>query len=615
MAGHCDQCVTSNCLCASDNHGIPDPTKIPASGIKDWGYFVYPKEEPREYEKVLEEYEELEKILEDNNWSGDELYTLIRLVKLIVHTRHRVSVFDIASLIRPWCLKNDIKPTMIDDAIETAFSDVEFFDDVKNISRCLGQSKRKVLFGATQLIEAAEWIKGRYHMKRIELTGDLLFFNDKFYQRDADALIRRVGRERVSKPKTKDMTEVVKYIEDTCDIITWQHIESSIHLKCLLNGIYDIKTGIFYSEFNPDYIILNQIPHHYDESKSFSKIDEKVTSIIPDKNSRQSFYDFISSCFHPYTGIDYQFGSVGGTGTGKSQLGKLAEMAVGEENVGDATIHLIAKDQTTQKNMAFKMLNIDYDLNSESIKQLDVIKKWITQDKFTARGIYEQSSSFKPMSRLMFMANDLYEISNPDDAEAIYDRTYIIRVDRKFRHQQEEIKRVMEKTATKDELDGFVTFLLKNATWMYDNESYHHTISSIDVENIWNTFGNRIKMFVDKWFEKGEAYRTESSEPFNKWMSYCIKKGFKAKDKKQFSSIFNEIVGNTPSVTRIDGVECRAYTGFRIKTDEEIADEETIPLIQGENNSKSYKSYVATIPLEILKIYFTKNLIKEEKNA
>ena len=149
------------------------------------------------------------------------------------------------------------------------------------------------------------------------------------------------------------------------------------------------------------------------------------------------------------------------------------------------------------------MLNIDNDLSHESIKHIDVLKKWITQDGFTGRRIYEYSSTFRPMSRLMFMANDLYEIPNSDDADAIYDRTYIIRVDKKFRHQSDEVKRIMEKTVTVSQLEGFATYLLKNATWMHQNEKYHFSMSVNEVEDVWNTFGNRIKMFIEKWIERG----------------------------------------------------------------------------------------------------------------
>lgn len=576
-AGNHEKCSNEKCLCRSDRHGVREPTL--KDGVKVDERYASPQNEPQNYENARHDAERFEDLVDNGPVNISGLTALVELTKLLIYSKHLVSKFDLVKELKDWCIKYRIEVAEVDVALEIVFGDMDVFENIKIITNSLGRIKKQILFDKTQLIEVGEWLKGRYFIKRIEVTGDLLFWNDQYYETNAEALIRRNARNVIAKSKNTDMNEVVKYIEDTCKVITWKDIEHSIHLKCLLNGIYDIKTGIFSSKFNPEYIILNQIPHNYNEIATFEKIDQKIKSLIPDDNSRQSYYDFLSTCLHPYTGVDYQFGSVGRTGTGKSQLGFLAEFVLGEKNVKDATIHLLAKDQTTQKNVAFKMLNIDYDLNDESIKQIDVIKKWITQDKFTARGIYEQSSDFRPMSRLMFMANDLYEIANTDDAEAIYDRTYIIRIDKKFRHQEGEIKNVMKKTASEDQLEGFVTYLLKNASWIYVNESYHHKLPVRDVESIWNTFGNRIKMFTQKWIEKGPSYRIEQSEPFNKWMSYCIQHDFKPRTKKHFSAIFDEIVGNTPTKTRIDNNECYAYSGFRIKTDEEIADEETLKMV------------------------------------
>lgn len=573
MGDNHNQCSNPDtCLCADNKHG-----ESLANGVRVDNRMSSPKNEPMNFEKSRHNAITLQTMRDEGIGNNSPQYALIEFTKLLIVSDHMVSKFDLLKEMKDFCKKYRIDDSEIDPTLKFVFDDQDVFQNVKTISNNLGRVKKQVLFDKTQVIETAEWLKGRYHLKRIEVTGDLLFFNGEFYDTNAEAWIRRTARTVIARAKTSEINEIVKYIEDTCRVVTWKDIEKSIHLKCMLNGIYDIKTGVFSTKFNPEYIILNQIPHNYNEQSSWDEILSQVKTLIPDDKHRQSYFDFISSCFHPYTGVDYQFGMVGGTGTGKSQLGILATLVVGEKNTKDATIHLLAKDQTTQKNVAFKMLNIDYDLNDESIDEIGTIKKWVTQDTFTARGIYEQSSDFRPMSRLMFMANDLYEIPNEDDAEAIYDRTYLIRVDKKFRHQENEIKNVMKKTATTDELEGFVTYLLNNATWIYENESYHHTIAVDEVESIWNSYGNFIRTFTEKWIVYG-AFRTEASEPFNKWMAYCIKIGHKPKTKREFSAIFNEIVGSTPSPTRNEkGESERMYAGFRFKTDDELAKEETTP--------------------------------------
>lgn len=568
-----DKCEnTLTCLCAEDKHGVSLK-----NGVKADNRMSSPTNEPLEYEKSRHNALTLATMRDEGIGNNTPEYALIEFTKLLIVSDHIISKFDLIKEMKEFCRMYRLDDGNIDPTLKMVFSDMDVFNNVKRIANGLGRVKKEISFDKTQTQESAEWLKGRYDLKRIEVTGNLLFFNGQYYDTDAEAWIRRTARSVIVNGKTAEVTEILKYIEDSCQVVTWKDIEKSIHLKCLLNGIYNIKTGVFSTKFNPDYIILNQIPHNYNEDATWDDILTKVKTLLTDDKHRQSYFDFLSSCLHPYTGLDYQFGMVGGTGTGKSQLGFLATFVIGEENTKDATIHLLADDQTTQKNVAFKMLNIDYDLSSESVERTDVIKKWITQDRFTARGIYEQSSDFRPMARLMFMANDLYEIPNEDDAEAIYDRSYLVRVDKKFRHQDSEIKNIMQKTATVPELEGLITYLLKNATWMYENEKYHHTIAVKDVEAIWNSFGNYIKQFTEKMLVYG-VFREEASIPYNNWMAYCVKIGHKPKSKKEFSEIFNEIVGSTPSPTRNkDGDAIRSYTGFRFKTDEEIAKEETTP--------------------------------------
>ena len=118
--------------------------------------------------------------------------------------------------------------------------------------------------------------------------------------------------------------------------------------------------------------------------------------------------------------------------------------------------------------------------------------------------------------------------------------------------------------------------MLKNATWIAEHEKYHYPISPRTVSEIWNIFGNRIGEFKKKWIVVEPSYRLDSNEPFNKWSEYCNEFGYKAKSKKLFKEIFDELVGNIPTKTRKklpdsdEKVEIYAYTGFRIKSQEEF---------------------------------------------
>ncbi len=574
--GDCKKCLfPDSCKCAFYEH--KENLNV---GVRVNIKMDTPKKEPRFFEQCMKDKERLDAMFDDGLGENSAEFQIPEMVKLMISVGHIVSKIQIKEVLNKWCKRFGVDAD-VDTLITWAFEDSTTFLILKQICFFLGTQKKKVMFDKDQLIEASYFIMGRYHIKRVELNGNMLFFNDKYYEKNAEPLIRRKAREILLKSKNGDVNEIVKMVEDSCKIITWKDIEDSIHLKCLTNGVYNIKEGVFTESFSPDNIILNLIPHEYNINNTWDNINEKVTEIISNEVDRESYYDSLSTALHPYTGIDFQFGGIGQPGTGKSQICELSTMVLGDDNVSASPIHLVASDLTTQKDIAFNFLNIDMDMSNESVKNIDVLKRWITQDKFTARGIYEHSTTFRPMARICFMANDLYEISNPDDADAIYERTHIIKINKKFRGQEEQIKNLFKKVGVPSELSGFITYLLRNATDIFTNQRIRHPINTSTVRDTWNTHGNRIKEFVETWTTQGD-FRVEPVEIWNRWLSFTNLNDYKAKDKKKFKEIFDEIVGNSPTKTSkvSDGQrsEFYAYSGFRLLRDEEINEKSQVLL-------------------------------------
>lgn len=589
-----------NCLCAEDNHGIKKPSL--ADGVRVSETAVPPKPEDMEYEQAQKDRERLDNLLDNEVTDASEDNKAIEITKLLITSGHIVSKIEIKRILQEWCRKYGIKID-IPEIIAIVFDDAKTFTALKDVCFNIGLRKKEVLFEKDQFIEVSYYLMGRYHIKRIELNGNMIFFNDKYYSIDAEALIRRKSRDIMLKSKNGDINEIIKTIQDTCQIVTWQDIADSVHIKCLLNGTYDIQRGVFRDYFDPDDLVLNIIPHEYNEEMGWEVIENNVASIIEDKNDRESYYDSLSSALHPFTGIDYQFGGVGQPGTGKSQICFLSKMTLGPDNVTEASIHAIASDKTTQKDVAFKFLNIDMDMSDNTIQGIDTLKKWITQDDFTARGIYERNTTFRPTTRICFMANDLYEINSEEDAEAIYERTHVIKMDKKFRGTDGQVRDIMKKTVSEEHLSGFISYLLKNAHEIWKRQEWRHPMNKMTVEQTWNQYGNRIKEFTETCLEMGEN-KEDTVDVWNAWMSFTRRKNYHAKNKKKFHEIFDEIVGESPSKTRIgsgeDSKQVYAYHGFRLLRDEEVAKNETTPLTSEMNQAQKALQALTNFPMSNL---------------
>ena len=394
-------------------------------------------------------------------------------------------------------------------------------------------------------------------------------------EKNAEALIRRHARTSIIKSKNTDMNELIKYIEDSCKIITSDDIEKFVHLKCFLNGTFDIKKGEFTDSFSPQNIILNQIPRNYIKKGKYETIEKRICEIIPDKKDRQSYLDFGSSCLLAYSGIDFQLGLVGIAGCGKSKLAQLFKLTFGKDNVKHAAIHDITDDPTLRKDIAYSFLNIDEDMSSSDIGKIESLKKWITQEEFSGRSIYAHETTYRPTTRLMFVANGLYEIPNPDDALAIYERTHIIKLTQKFRGTKKEIKNIWEDVSD-SEFDEFISYLIRNISKIYKNQSIKYPQTTTQTENLWNEYGNNIRQFIEEWIEKDPEAKQQNGEIHSRWLQHCIDKGISPKGRNQFYDKFNEIIGSSPTKFRDGDDLFYGYIGIKLKTIDEKSEQTRI---------------------------------------
>jgi len=416
------------------------------------------------------------------------------------------------------------------------------------------------------------------------LDGQLLYFNDIHYDYSSKAFLYREAIQMMIRTKKTDLKEVLNYIENSAQVITLYEIMQHSHIICLLNGIYNIKTREFSTIFSPDYYVFDQIPwnYDYDHTIPFETIKKFVSDMIPDEVDRWFYYDFGSICFHPYNGIYFQLGLVGKAGTGKTQLTILNGNLFDEDKVLDPTIQSISDDATTRKDTALNRMIIDGDMHDTGIKTISNLKRWISQESFTDRSIYEHvGKKYRPSSRVMFSANSLYEIPNKDDAEAIYDRTKLIQFEKKIRYTKNEVKDFIKKLIPKEEYDGYVTFLLSNASDIWDRQDTKYTLDPSEARSIWNKFGNYMQSFFKKYVVRESSNSVKGMDLRDAWDNFTIQNNIdKVLSSTEFYKLFEDTSGIEKSKVwlREQDTAVWGFYGIRLKTEKEIEIEEQTQL-------------------------------------
>lgn len=463
-----------------------------------------------------------------------------------------------------------------DIIIKNVFNNVDVIESLKKLAVMYGTMKESILLTKDQHLEAAIYIVERYNVKRHGLDGRLIYFNEIHYDDKTEAFLNRQIQHLMIRPRNVDLKEVYNAIKNESPLITLEEIQKHSHMVCLLNGTYNIKTREFSTIFSPDYYIFDQIPYNYGGTQPYPEIKKFITTLIPEESDRAFYYDFTSTCFHPYNGINFQLGLVGPAGTGKTELNRLAGKCFNDDRVHGATVQRISDDATIRVDVSFGRLNIDGDMTDMGISQISNTKKFISQEVFTDRPIYNHSDKYRPSSRLMFSANSLYEISNKDDADAIYDRSKIIKILKKFRHTTQDIKNYIDNEIPKQEFDGYVTFLLHNASDMWERQDTKYKLDPTEARDIWNETGNHILQFIKKYLVKDARSTVKSLDIYNKWEEHVIHSNIdKVVSTVEFYHILEERTGRVKEKVRLhddsNSNMVWGYYGLRLRTDDEIS--------------------------------------------
>ncbi len=519
------------------------------------------------------DFEKLEYL--DTDDPNEIKITILEIVQHMIKQQKIIDKNEIFKKIWNWnkqfkARKADVSKKEIWNLINNLFSDYEIFAIVKNIAADMGNDEAQILLAPDQYIETSEWMISRYHIKRMEVDGVLIYFDGQCYSFKSEAFINSQINICLPFADSKIAKQIFSYIERNAPIVSNDVLEQFSHIKCLENGMYNIKEGKFYDIFNAEWIVTNKIPHNFVYSDEINlKI---IEDIISDPKEFSVFMDFLSICLYSDIGIYFMVIFLGGGGTGKKQLATFAKSLLGKDNVTNFTIHDIVSDMTSQITAARSMLNIDEDMSESDIKEITVILKWVTRDQFSGRGIYSLPINFVPLSRLMANTNKLFDIPDEQHAEPLYDRTHTIILKKKFRKTDEEISDIVKKTYDDSDYDKLITKLLHNAHKLYKSQTVEFRHSTIQEENIWNEFGNWLGQFVKKRMVKHSDSKVAAHDVWLAWNEWADMHDIPVGAPRKFYKKF-EIVANAEMTdTYINSTRMNGFYGIRLLTDEEIID-------------------------------------------
>ena len=183
-------------------------------------------------------------------------------------------------------------------------------------------------------------------------------------------------------------------------------------------------------EHSPKYYAINQLPFSYEDVEKVAEgveLEKFLNFAIPNEENREMFLQYAGLCFTTDTRQQMSLLLCGVGGTGKSQLIKLLERALGEENTSNVGLQDLSKRFSTSL-LVGKLLNSCSDLPLEAIEETGTFKKLVGEDKVFSERKGTQGFMFRNYSKLLFSTNLLPAVTGERN-NAFYRRLLILKLD------------------------------------------------------------------------------------------------------------------------------------------------------------------------------------------
>ena len=270
----------------------------------------------------------------------------------------------------------------------------------------------------------------RYLMKSdniIKMNGKLYIYKDGIYE-CGDEYIEATMIEHIPTLSQSKRKEVLAYLNL---LVKQESGLADANLIAFNNGVLNVIDDSF-SEFSPEYIITNKIPHNYNpnaENELLNKVMLKLA--CGDETVLKLLYQAVGYCFYRRNELRKSFWLLGEKRNGKSSFLDMVQTLLGEVNVSNLDLCDIG-DRFRTAELSGKLANIGDDISDEWLSNTATFKKVVSGDVVTIERKGKDPAKLRSFSKFFFSANSLPRLGKGKDSGAVMDRLVVIPFDATF---------------------------------------------------------------------------------------------------------------------------------------------------------------------------------------
>jgi len=379
----------------------------------------------------------------------------------------------------------------------------------------------------------------------VNVKGTLYIYQNPLYrpaeeERITAMLINHLSDDELNRLNMMDFRGVFQYLF-SIDSIKIDRIPINKNCVMFRNGYFNIVTSNKLAT-SPKLFVTSMIQANYypDDDIQTPVFDRFLNDCSQgDHQIEDLILSFIGYCLIP--DLDGKCFFVLGTApnSGKSVVGSLLEILIGEESVSSISLTDI-QNSFGLGSLVGKTLNLSMDLSSDILNGQAVsrIKMLTGGDLVTVNEKYRKMFPYCNFATFVFGSNSPVRLKKPDPA--FWDRMIVV----PFLYsvpKEEQDKELEEKLW--QERDGIVSKAMGAARELIENNYiFPHCDRAMEMKNSWECHDDSgIVQFVRKCCELDDGFKTHTRVLYQAYLGFCNRTGFAIESENQFSRVLKDV--------------------------------------------------------------------------
>ena len=388
----------------------------------------------------------------------------------------------------------------------------------------------------------------------IKLHGKLYIYRDGIYE-CGDEFIEAAMIEHIPNLTQSKRKEVLAYLNL---VVKKESSVADANLIAFKNGVLNVVDDSF-SDFSPEFIITNKIPHNYVPDAKSDLLDRVMRKLACDDESvLKLLYQAVGYCFYRRNELRKSFFLLGEKRNGKSTFLDMVSTLLGEDNTANLDLCEIG-DRFRTAELTGKLANIGDDINDEWVSNTAIFKKVVSGDTVTVERKGKDPFKLRSFAKFFFSANSLPRLGRGKDSRAVLDRLVIVPFDAKFSKDDPDydpfIKYKLRQEEVMEALIAQAIPALKDV--LIDQEFEHCKRVDSSLEEFEKT-NNPILEFYDE-LDSADYLNEPIKVVYQKYCAFCLANNlqpisaieFQKQTKKQFNLAVKTV--------EMDGKRIRVY--------------------------------------------------------